>query len=242
MCIARPSRCGPAPRLPRSCTHLGILADPDFRRVWAIGRLTAVCRWLEIVGTSIFVYELTRSPQLVALLAVMRMLPYVTLGLVFGGLADAYERTTLLKIGLVAMLLMCLVIAGLTAMGAAGYGAMLAATIVSGAFWTVDMPVRRRLMVDAIGPERMAAGLGIDNAYMHAARMIGPVVGGIAYEIAGMWGLFLLIAIAQAACLAIAYAVTPAGNAQSLVRLCASRRCCRRVSCSRIVASASHWP
>jgi predicted MFS family arabinose efflux permease len=195
-----------------------VLAIADFRRIWLIGWLSAVCRWLEIIGTSIFVYELTRSPQLVAVLAVVRMVPYVTLGLVFGGLADAYERTSLLKLGLAAMLVMCLMMAGLTGAQVAGYAVILAATFVSGTFWTIDMPVRRRLLVDAIGTDRMAAGLGIDNASMHAARMVGPIAGGLLYEYAGIPGIFLVVAIIHAACIALSYGVSPAKNAFSLGR------------------------
>ncbi len=205
--------------LPAHSSVPGVLANADFRRIWSIGWLTAFCRWLEIIGTSIFVYEMTRSPQLVALLGVVRMVPYVTLGLAFGGLADAFERTTLLKLGLAAMLAMCLVMASLTGLGTAGYGVILAATLVSGTFWTIDMPVRRRLMVDTIGTDRMASGLGIDNASMHAARMVGPIAGGLLYEYAGISGIFLVAALIHAVCLMLAYAVSPAGNAFSSGRL-----------------------
>jgi hypothetical protein len=41
--------------------------------VWAIGGLSGIARWLEFVAIAIFAYELTRSPELVALLAVLRM-------------------------------------------------------------------------------------------------------------------------------------------------------------------------
>lgn len=190
----------PCPVIRHLSTARSVLAVGDFRRTWAIGWLTAFGRWLEVVGTVIFAYEVTRSPQLVAMIAVVRMVPYVTLGLVFGGLADAIERTRLLRIALAVMLVASVAMAGLTGSGAAGYGAVLLATLVSGIFWTIDMPVRRRLMVDAVGQEGMAAGLGFDNASMHAARMIGPVVGGLVYELLGISGIFLCVAAIYLVC------------------------------------------
>jgi len=40
----------------------------DYRRTWAIGAFCGVARWLEFVAIAIFAYELTHSPELVALL------------------------------------------------------------------------------------------------------------------------------------------------------------------------------
>ncbi|MEQ1616040.1 MAG: MFS transporter, partial [Hyphomicrobiaceae bacterium] len=81
----------------------GLLAHADYRRMWAVGGLSGGARWLEFVAIAIYAYELTRSPQLVALLSVMRMAPYVALGLVVGGLADMYDRRRLLMGSLVIM-------------------------------------------------------------------------------------------------------------------------------------------
>jgi hypothetical protein len=65
-----------------------LFAVADYRRMWAIGAFCGVARWLEFVAIAIFAYELTHSPERVALLAVLRMLPYVLLGFGMGGLAE----------------------------------------------------------------------------------------------------------------------------------------------------------
>ena len=62
-----------------------LFAVADYRRMWAIGAFCGVARWLEFVAIAIFAYELTHSPERVALLAVLRMLPYVLLGFGMGG-------------------------------------------------------------------------------------------------------------------------------------------------------------
>src|SRR5262249_5696224 len=67
-------------------------ARADYRRLWAIGGLSGIARWLEFVAVAVFAYELTRSPELVALLAVLRMLPYLLIGFSIGVLADALGR------------------------------------------------------------------------------------------------------------------------------------------------------
>lgn len=182
----------------------GLLAHADYRRMWAIGGLGGGARWLEFVAVAIYAYELTRSPQLVALLSVMRMAPYVALGLVVGALADMYDRRRLMLGSLVIMAVVAAVMAVLTALDLAEYGAVAVATMFSGAFWTIDMPVRRQLMVDAVTKEQMAAGLGLDNATMYLTRVVGPLIGGITYALVGMTGIFTLICAAYLLCLVLA--------------------------------------
>ena len=182
----------------------GVFAVADYRRIWAIGAFCGVARWLEFVAIAIFAYELTRSPELVALLAVLRMLPYVLLGFGIGALADAVDRKPLLIASLLVMALASGAMALLTLSGTAGYVLVAAATMVSGAFWTIDMPVRRRLLVDAVAQNDIAAALGFDNSTMYAARALGPLIGGTTYQFLGIEGIYALIAASYLICLRLA--------------------------------------
>ncbi|MFZ4809035.1 MAG: MFS transporter [Hyphomicrobiaceae bacterium] len=172
----------------------------DYRRTWAIGALTGTARWLEFVALAIFAYELTQSAELVALLAVLRMAPYVALGLIVGGLADVFDRRRLLEVSVVVVLVAAGAMTAASALNIVGYGVVAGATMLSGAFWTIDMPARRRLMVDSIGPAHMGAGLGFDNATMYATRALGPLIGGIVYELVGLTGVFAVITACYAGC------------------------------------------
>jgi predicted MFS family arabinose efflux permease len=181
-----------------------LFAGADYRRLWTIGGLTGIARWLEFVAIAIFAYELTRSPELVALLAVLRMVPYLLLGFLVGAVADATNRKRLLVASFTTMVLASATMFLLTASGAASYAAVAAMVMVSGAFWTTDMPVRRRLLVDAVKPERVPAALGFDNATMYATRALGPLLGGAIYQALGIAGIYALIASSYLVCLALA--------------------------------------
>lgn len=169
--------------------------------MWAIGGITGMSRWLEFVAVAIYAFELTRSAKLVALLAVIRMLPYVAGGVLVGGLADRFDRLAMLRFCLACMTVAAAIIAALIGMGQGSYAALVVLSILSGMFWTVDMPLRRRRLVDAVGPERMSTGLGLDNATMFAARTVGPFAGGLAYELIGMAGALAIVALCYGACL-----------------------------------------
>src|SRR5262245_26479436 len=181
-----------------------LFAAANYRRLWAIGGLTGVARWLEFVAVAIFAYELTRSPELVALLAVLRMVPYVLLGFLVGAVADAIDRKRLLLASFATMVLASSTMLIITGAGAGTYAAVAAIVMVSGAFWTTDMPVRRRLLVDAVRTESVAAALGFDNATMYATRALGPLIGGATYQVLGISGIYALIAISYLACLVLA--------------------------------------
>lgn len=175
-----------------------LFSDPNYRRLWATGALAGVSRWLEFIALGIYAFELTHSPPMVALLAVLRMAPYVVLGFFIGALADRFDRRWLLIAGTFLVFVTAATMAGLIITGNGSYTAVAVATMVSGAFWTLDMPVRRRLLVDAAGQARVARALGFDNSTNYAMRALGPLIGGAAYQFLGIVGIYGLIAICYA--------------------------------------------
>src|SRR6476646_1781730 len=104
--------------------------------MWAIVAFCGVARWLEFVAIAIFAYELTQSPALVALLAVLRMVPYLLLGFPTGVLADIINRKRLLVWTFATMTVASGTMLLVTGVGAATYAAAAAIVMVSGAFWT----------------------------------------------------------------------------------------------------------
>jgi len=202
-----------------------LLAIGDYRRTWAIGAAGGVARWLEFVALAIATYELTRSPELVAMLGLLRMAPYMVLGVPMGALADAIDRRVMLIASLAVMVVLSALLAGVAMAGALTYPWIAAAMLAGGVFWTTDMPVRRRLMVDAASGHDIAAALGLDNASMYASRAIGPLVGGATYQLVGATGIFVLVGVIYLYCLVMALRVEaravpqPASTLPLLARL-----------------------
>ena len=59
------------------------------------------------------------------------------------------------------------------------------ATCVSGTMWATEMSTRRRMVGEVAGPHRIVNAIALDSATSAATRMIGPLLGGIAFEMAG---------------------------------------------------------
>src|SRR5690606_33212744 len=102
------------------------------------------------------------------------------------------------------------VLGTLAAAGLAGYGTALCAAIISGLLWTTDLPVRRRLLVEAAGIHRITAALGFDNSTNFATRAIGPLAGGVGYQVLGIEGIFALSAGVYVVCFLLSAALKDA--------------------------------
>ncbi len=80
-----------------------LLAEPAFRRVWALGVATGIARWIETLAVGVYTYEATNSAFIVALMTFLRMLPLAFLGPVVGALIDRTGHKRVLLAGLLAM-------------------------------------------------------------------------------------------------------------------------------------------
>ena len=185
--------------LPRRLTEL--LGDRLYLRLWLIGLLSMGSRWLELLVVGVFAVETTGSPVLVALLVILRMLPLAAFGPIVGTFADRLAPRILLYSSLGLAALVSLAVLGLALSGIAAYWHIALATFLSGVVWTTDMPVRRRMIGDAAGAERIAAGMSLDSATSNAMRLIGPLFGGLLYQWLGLGGAFGLAAALYALCL-----------------------------------------
>ena len=169
-----------------------LLRDPVYLRIWLIGGFGGVARWLEMLVVGVFAFELTGSPFLVALLIILRLLPLVVFGSIVGTLADRLPPRRLLLMGLTAATLVSATLVLLFVLEAARYWHIALATLATGAVWTTDMAVRRRILGDAAGTDRIALAMSLDSATSNATRMLGPLLGGVLYQWLGASGAFAL--------------------------------------------------
>lgn len=177
-----------------------LFAVPDYRRLWFTGAAVGMARWLEFLALGVFAYEVTGSPQLVALVAIVRMVPYMLLGFMVGALADYLDRRRMLMISYFVASMATAVMALIAAAGLAGYGVVLVSAVIAGLLWTTDMPLRRQLMMDAAGPERITAASSFDSSTMFTMRALGPLLGGLVYQWTGITGIFGLSMVVYFIC------------------------------------------
>jgi len=202
-----------------------LIDAPDFWRLWLVGLVVFAVRWLEMLAVAVFAYQHTHSPFIVAALTMLRMLPMALFGAVIGALAERFERRTVLILVVLSMALTSLSLALLAWAGKLAVWHLAVAAFCNGFGWTTDNPVRRTMIGDAVGPERMSSAMSIDVGANNASQIVGPTLGGVLLASFGIGGAFcvsvLCYLVALAAALRVRHRNTavPTGSQSVLARI-----------------------
>ena len=167
-----------------------LLELPDFRRLWLIGLIVFAVRWLEMLVVGVFVYQRTGSAFQVAWMVLLRMAPMVLFGPLIGAYVERVERRRAQVLVSLSMLVTAIILAALAYTGRLEVWHLAVASFCNGIAWAADNPVRRVMIGEVVGPDRMGAAMAIDVGANNASRMLGPIVGGLVLSGVGISGAF----------------------------------------------------
>src|SRR6516162_8747899 len=184
-----------------------LVREPDFRRLWIVGLVVFAVRWLEMLAVAVFAYQRTGSPLIVALLTMLRMLPMALFGALVGAVAERLERRTALILVILSMLLSSLTLALLAWADVLEVWHVALASFVNGISWTTDNPVRRTMIGEVVGSERMSAAMSLDVGANNASRMLGPTLGGVLLATVGIGGAFAVSVLGYSVALMAAFCI-----------------------------------
>lgn len=185
----------------------GLLAIADFRLLWTVGLVVFAVRWLEMLVVGVFVYQHTGSAFTVALMTLLRMLPMALFGAVIGALAERLERRRALVGVVVSMLTTAVCLAALAYAGRLAVWHLAVASFCNGIAWAADNPVRRVMIGEVVGHDRMGAAMSLDVGANNASRMLGPTIGGLLLAGVGISGALTVSVVCYAIALVAALRV-----------------------------------
>ena len=197
--------------------RLSLLGNRSFLCLWIAGAGWNTIHWLELLVVGVFVFERTGSAFLVALMGVLRMLPFALFGAFAGAIGARLDRRLLLIVGLGSMIALSLGLGLLALFGRIAIWHMALGAFVSGTVWALDFPVRRPLIAEVVGPALVGPAMGFDAVTSNGSRMLGPLAGGLLLEVMGLHGTFflsaMLYAVSMAAIVALPGRAHPGGGA-----------------------------
>src|SRR5262245_51611481 len=161
-----------------------------------------------MLAVAVFAYRQTGSPLIVALLTMLRMLPMALFGAPIGAAAERIERRVALVIVMSSMLLCAIALAVLAWSNSLEIWHLALASFFSGVAWSTDIPVRRTMIGEVVGPERMSAAMSIDVGANNPSRMLGPTVGGILLATLGIGGALAVSVAGYLVAVAVAFGVS----------------------------------
>src|SRR6266550_403906 len=168
-----------------------LMGVPDFLRLWLVGAFANAMRWLELLASGVFAYQVTGSALAATAVVAARQLPQLAFGAFAGAISEAVNRK------LIVPAVVSTVLATLATTGHLELWHVALGNLLSGTMWATEMSTRRRMVGEVAGPHRIVPAIALDSATNAATRMIGPLLGGLAFQWLGMKGAYTLTALVQ---------------------------------------------
>jgi MFS family permease len=172
---------------------LSIFRNRDFLWLWAAGGMSHGCRWMETGVLGWLLLDLTDSPWHVALVGVARSAPLLAFGLFAGLIADRTDRWLVMLCTQSVNAVMTGILLVLLLLDAIQPWHVLLVAFMLGCSTILDMPSRRSLIYDLVGPQHVVSAMSLETISNTVGKFLGPLVGGLMIEMTGFVGVYGLL-------------------------------------------------
>jgi len=200
-------------------SRLGALQHRDFRLFWTGQLISQIGTWMQSVGQSWLVLELTDSPLQLGLVTSLQFTPILFLSPVGGALSDRIAKRRVLLVSQTAMMVQALVLALLVWSGRVRYWHVAVLAVIYGVGRALDIPARQAYLTDLVGKRDLPNAVALNSVVMNGARIVGPAVAGILIAAFGVAPAFLLNGISFIAVIAALLAMRTEGQPDPAGRL-----------------------
>jgi MFS family permease len=175
------------------------LREKNFGFFWLGSVLSSIGFWVQSVGQSWQVLQLTNSSFLLGLVVFAAMVPNIVLSLFGGVIADRVNRRYLL-IGTQSIFMCTAALLGIfTTLHRISVWQIILMALINGTFNAVGIPAWQAFIGDLLEPEQLKQGIALNSMQFNLSRIIGPALGGISIGIFGIAGSYYLNAISYLA-------------------------------------------
>ena len=175
------------------------LKDKNFAPFLFGSFLSSIGFWVQSVGQSWQVLQLTNSAFLLGLVGFAALFPNIVLSLFGGVIADRLNRRPLL-IGTQIIFLSTATLLGiLTTLHIITVWQIILMALINGTFNTVGIPAWQAFIGDLLELEQLKQGIALNSMQFNLSRVIGPALGGFSIGVFGIAGSYYLNAISYVA-------------------------------------------
>jgi MFS family permease len=154
------------------------LSNASFRRYWTGNAISMTGRWIYRTGIGWLVWDLTKDPKWLGIIAFADLFPIVALSLIAGAISD---RIGYLKVIRLSQFGICLAGASLTVALYAGFlniGLIIGMSIIQGTLEAMATPARVAIVHALVTKEELSAAIALNSTAFNASRVLGPAIGG----------------------------------------------------------------
>ena len=169
--------------------------NQNFRFCWASNISLYISRWMQMTTLSWFVFDQTESAFMVSLIGFFGLAPLMFFGLFGGVIVDFFNKKVLIIISQIITFSGAVVMTFLLLFDFLQLWHVYVAIFVPGVSWALDMPSRRALVMDILGPDRITNGISLDAVGMHTSKMVGPAIAGALIAFTGVLGTYVFMSV-----------------------------------------------
>jgi len=148
--------------------------------MWLGACTSSIGTWMQQVAQSWLVYQLSDSPQLLALDTFLGEIPIFLLSLVGGVTADRFDRRKIVLASQVVQLTCAFTITALLYFGWIQIWHILTISFVVGCAQAFGGPAYSALVPSLVGKEDLPNAIALNSIQFNLARVIGPAIAGLA--------------------------------------------------------------
>jgi MFS family permease len=158
---------------------LGAFRHRDFRLFWSGQLVSLIGTWMQSVGQSWLVLELTGSPFSLGLVNALQFTPILLLSPLGGTLSDRLGKRRILLVTQAVMMAQAFVLAALVRSGHVRYWHVAVLAVLYGLGRAVDIPARQSFLSDLVGRSDLPNAVALNSVVFNSARIVGPGVAGL---------------------------------------------------------------
>jgi len=169
----------------------------NFRLLWMGALASSIGTWMQKVGQAWLIVTLTgsRSAFFLGLDSFLGELPILLFATIGGVFADRRDRRHMMLTSQITQMLVALVLALLIYTGRIQLAHVLALSVVAGCVRAFGGPAYQSLISTLVGQEHLPNAIALNSIQDNLARVIGPIVAGLALAAFGMVACFGLNAV-----------------------------------------------
>jgi MFS family permease len=193
----------------------------DFRLMWFGACTSSIGTWMQNLAQSWLVYDISGSAFYLGLDVFLGQVPIIMFSLLGGVLADRTSRRKMLLISQYIQMTSAFILTVLVFFGLRHVWPILALSFVTGTAQSFGGPAYSALIPTLVEPEDLPNAIALNSVQFNVARVIGPVLGGVALKTLGATWCFGLNGISFVAVIISLYMVranfTPKPTGESVL-------------------------
>ncbi len=151
---------------------------------------------MQQVARNWFLYEITRSPLMLAMLGVASGLPMVLFSLLGGVLADRFSKKYIIMASMVGMAVSSLCVAVIVVSGAAKnsvVATLILASVLQATAQAFMLPTRQAMIPELVGKRLLMNAISLNSAFMNLTRIATPGIAGVLIAVMGVGDIFFVM-------------------------------------------------